>query len=785
MTLVRIRPSPTQGGSVPSGIALSGSSVAENSPAGTAVGTLASTGANAASAPAFSLVPGPGGADNGSFVIDGRTVRTSAILDFEGAATRSIRVRVSDGTGGALEMPLTIAVTNANDAPSSLALSRASVAENQPAGTTVGNLSATDEDRPGDSFTFALVPGAGATDNGDFQISGGTLQIAVVLDRATAATRTIRIGVSDGSDGTFEQQLTVTVDTMNHPPAGIALTSPTVLENQPAETVVGTLSATDPDPGDTLTFSLVAGAGSADDGAFHIVGSELRTSAPLDFEAKSSYAIRVAAGDGRPTAERPLTITITDADDAPVATDDSFAGQTRAVGNTALVVDDPTDGAPDPAGPQKTVAGDILANDADDDGTGSLAVVAGTFPTSDGGSVDLQSDGDFVFHPAAGASCADHSDVFDYTVSDQNSTKPPGTPATDVGRVTIEIQGCVWYVDGSAAGSGDGTSGTPFSTLAGVAGTAGAGDADGGGDTIFLYGGTYAGGLALEPAQSLLGQRHGLTMPNGGGGAAVTLEPAVAGLGGAASTIAGGLVLAADDTIQCIDLGDAPGVALSGAAVGNSVMNTVTAGAIDNRTGGAVSISGGALDMAFSSVSSDGGTNGIALADVAGRFTGAGGTLAGAAGDDVILTGGSADVTYDGAISDDVGPLVTIGGETAGTKDFAGPISDGGDGDGDGIALTNDTGATIRFRGGLTLATGPNPAFSATGGGTLAVTDPAGPAANTVATTTGRSTRPSAATPSPTPARRHPTACCCARAPRPARRARAPASTSATHRAPS
>jgi hypothetical protein len=69
---------PTHGGSVLSAIALSGSSVAENSPAGTAVGTLSATGASPGAAPAFSLVPGPGSADNASFTVDGRTVKTAA-----------------------------------------------------------------------------------------------------------------------------------------------------------------------------------------------------------------------------------------------------------------------------------------------------------------------------------------------------------------------------------------------------------------------------------------------------------------------------------------------------------------------------------------------------------------------------------------------------------------------------------------------------------------------------------------------------------------------------------
>ena len=75
-------------------------------------------------------------------------------------------------------------------------------------------------------------------------------------------------------------------------------------ENEPAGTEVGALSATDPDAGDTHSFALVPGAGSADNGSFEIVGSTLRTGDVLDYETKSSYSVRVRATDsGTPAGE--------------------------------------------------------------------------------------------------------------------------------------------------------------------------------------------------------------------------------------------------------------------------------------------------------------------------------------------------------------------------------------------------------------------------------------------------------------------------------------------------
>lgn len=68
-------------------------------------------------------------------------------------------------------------------------------------------------------------------------------------------------------------------------------------ENQPAGTVVGTLSSTDPNPGDTFTYSLVPVAGNTDSNAFEIVGNQLRIKAPLDFETKNAYNIRIRTTD--------------------------------------------------------------------------------------------------------------------------------------------------------------------------------------------------------------------------------------------------------------------------------------------------------------------------------------------------------------------------------------------------------------------------------------------------------------------------------------------------------
>jgi hypothetical protein len=103
------------------------------------------------------------------------------------------------------------------------------------------------------------------------------------------------------------------------------------------------------------------------------------------------------------------------------------------------------------------------------------------------------------------------------------------------------------------------------------------------------------------------------------------------------------------------------------------------------------------------------------------------------------INGGTGNVTYNGTITDDVGLMVAITNTTGGTKSFTGAITDNNDGDGteQGVSLTNNTGATITFSGGLIIRTTSNPAFTATGGGTVNATQNNSSIINTLTSTTG------------------------------------------------
>ncbi len=130
-----------------------------------------------------------------------------------------------------------------------------------------------------------------------------------------------------------------------------------------------------------------------------------------------------------------------------------------------------------------------------------------TTATEQGGSVTVETDGNFSYTPPAGFSGADH---FDYMLTDDE--------LTGAGRVTINVTTeRVWYVKNNAAPGGLGRSNDPFDTLL-EAQTASSVN-----DTIYVFTGSGTTGqntgIILKNGQRLLGEGVDLTVPvsvNGG-----------------------------------------------------------------------------------------------------------------------------------------------------------------------------------------------------------------------------------------------------------------------------
>jgi len=89
--------------------------------------------------------------------------------------------------------------------------------------------------------------------------------------------------------------------TANYAPTGFSLTPNVVLENQPVATVVGTLSAADPNGADTHTFALLNAAAFSGNGSdnvnFSLTGNTLQTVAMFDYETRTSYTVCIEVTD--------------------------------------------------------------------------------------------------------------------------------------------------------------------------------------------------------------------------------------------------------------------------------------------------------------------------------------------------------------------------------------------------------------------------------------------------------------------------------------------------------
>ncbi|MDB9449912.1 ExeM/NucH family extracellular endonuclease, partial [Dolichospermum circinale] len=197
-------------------------------------------------------------------------------------------------------------------APTNLALSSTNVNENVAANTVIGTFTTTDPSAT-DTFTYSLVSGTGGADNSAFTISGNQLQINASPDFETKSSYSILVRTTDNIGLTFDKALTINVNDLNEAPTNLALSATNVNENIAANSVIGTFSSTDPDTGNTFTYSLVNGTGATDNSAFTISGNQLQINASPDLETKSSYNIRVRTTDNIGlTFDKALTINVND-----------------------------------------------------------------------------------------------------------------------------------------------------------------------------------------------------------------------------------------------------------------------------------------------------------------------------------------------------------------------------------------------------------------------------------------------------------------------------------------
>jgi hypothetical protein len=375
-------------------------------------------------------------------------------------------------------------------------------------------------------------------------------------------------------------------------PVTRAAVNPTAFAVAPAITATKSDAFPDPDmdgravPGDTITYTVQINNSGSD--ATGVVYSDT-------VDPNTTFV--------------PGSVTTT-----PIAFDDTYT----AVGNVRISV---------PA------ANGLTSNDSDPDG-GTVVANAGTSSSASGGDVTVNADGSFTYNPPPGFEGAD---TFTYTIAGASA---PSNTAT----VTVNVAGMIWFIDASAAVSGDGRLTSPFKTISDFNTLA----ADGSNDNIFLYSGNYTGAFTLLSGQALIGQGSTASLATVTGLTPPSYSDPFPATGGANPVISGsgGVTIAINNLIRGVTIANNAGTGISGTLFGTLAVADTTV----NSTGQALNLDNGQLNATFQSISSTGsGSNGIRLNNISvgSVFSGGPTSVTNAASTGIVLSSiGSSSISF-------------------------------------------------------------------------------------------------------------------------------------------
>jgi hypothetical protein len=312
----------------PTDIALDNANVDENQIVGTVVGALTS-------------VDPEGGShtyavSDADFAINGASLITNRVFDFENDDTNSIVVSITstDNTGLSFTKDFTITINDVNEAPKDIALSATSFSEGVPVGQTVAQITFTDDDNTNDPNNQLVACGLITNSDGIFAVINNQLLLNKPLDFETAESHEITIGCADNGEPVGISQpatFTITVKNANDAPDDVQFETPvTVPEDLSVGSEIGVVVATDfdADSGD-ITFTVDSNQfsinGEPDCTKDVVTGAttcsiSLIVNEPLDFESSNNGQIDVpitVTDDTGATRETVVTFTVTDVNEAP------------------------------------------------------------------------------------------------------------------------------------------------------------------------------------------------------------------------------------------------------------------------------------------------------------------------------------------------------------------------------------------------------------------------------------------------------------------------------------
>lgn len=343
----------------------------------------------------------------------------------DGATTTdTFTFSVSDGIDTVTDT-VTVTISGTNDAP--VAVDAAIAADEDT--TFSGTVSATDVDTDTASLTFALgaSPAKGnLTFNADGSYAFDPNGAFEALDDGETEDVSFTYSVSDGQGGSDTGTVIITVTGQNDAPVAVAA----LVAATDSATASGQLDATDVD-GDSLTFALLTdtpqGAMSvAADGSYTFdPGSEF---AALGAGETQDVAFAYTVTDGAVTVTQTGTVTVTGANDAPVA-----------VTSGLVAVED------------TTVTGNLAATDSD---STSLTFALTGAPAA--GTLVIAADGSYTFDPDGAFEALDSGETqvlnFTYSVSDGVNTTAQAATIIVTGANDVPVVGAAQVVDATENG---------------------------------------------------------------------------------------------------------------------------------------------------------------------------------------------------------------------------------------------------------------------------------------------------------------------------------------------
>lgn len=247
--------------------------------------------------------------DNEGYII------VNGTIDYETLTTYTLTVKVTDKASNSVTVDVVVDILDANELPT---ISNATfhVAENSAKGTAVGKVTGSDVETAPESLTFSILAG---NESGKFAMDKfGNITVSGALDFETQATYVLYVMVTDegGLTAAAPATVSIAIDDVNEDPT-TKDEQFKVSENAPVGTAVGYVTFADVDTKEEFRknrFSIVDG----DDKQFFDIDATtglVKTKVVFDFEARTSYALKVKVSDGDSKTKDAIsnvTITITD-----------------------------------------------------------------------------------------------------------------------------------------------------------------------------------------------------------------------------------------------------------------------------------------------------------------------------------------------------------------------------------------------------------------------------------------------------------------------------------------